>query len=75
MGAYLPKLDTTVMLGVVAAFDFHTGRAQDAPRWMKASGLQWLHRLMQDPKRLGKRYLINNPLFAYKFLRQTIAKK
>lgn len=75
MGAYLPKLDTTVMLGVGAAFDFHTGRAQDAPRWMKASGLQWLHRLMQDPKRLGKRYLINNPLFAYKFLRQTIAKK
>lgn len=75
MGAYLPKLDTKVMLGVGAAFDFHTGRAQDAPRWMKASGLQWLHRLIQDPKRLWKRYLINNPLFAYKFLRQTITKK
>jgi N-acetylglucosaminyldiphosphoundecaprenol N-acetyl-beta-D-mannosaminyltransferase len=63
MAEYLPRLETTVMLGVGAAFDLHTGRMKDAPRWIKDSGLQWAHRLAQDPRRLWKRYLINNPKF------------
>lgn len=63
MAKYLDKLDTKVMVGVGAAFDIHTGRINDAPAWMKASGLQWLHRLFQEPKRLWKRYLVNNPNF------------
>jgi N-acetylglucosaminyldiphosphoundecaprenol N-acetyl-beta-D-mannosaminyltransferase len=63
MAEYLPRLDTTLMIGVGAAFDYHTGRLKDSPRWMKQLGLQWLHRLVQEPKRLWKRYLINNPLF------------
>lgn len=75
MAAYLPKLDTKVMLGVGAAFDFHTGRAQDAPVWIKKSGLQWLHRLSQDPRRLWKRYLINNPLFVFLFVLQLLTKQ
>ncbi len=74
MAAYLPKLDTRVMLGVGAAFDFHTGRAQDAPGWVKRSGLQWLHRLSQDPRRLWRRYLINNPVFVAKFIRQLLTR-
>jgi N-acetylglucosaminyldiphosphoundecaprenol N-acetyl-beta-D-mannosaminyltransferase len=41
MAEFLPKLDVTVMLGVGAAFDFHTGRVSQAPRWMQRSGLEW----------------------------------
>jgi N-acetylglucosaminyldiphosphoundecaprenol N-acetyl-beta-D-mannosaminyltransferase len=65
MDEYGPKLDTKVMLGVGAAFDMHTGRIQDAPYWMKFTGTQWLHRIYQDPKRLWKRYLVNNPKFVW----------
>jgi len=75
MSEYISKLDTKVMLGVGAAFDYHTGRAKDSPDWIKKIGVQWLHRLLQDPKRLWKRYLYNNPVFAYKFIKQLIADK
>jgi N-acetylglucosaminyldiphosphoundecaprenol N-acetyl-beta-D-mannosaminyltransferase len=51
------------MIGVGAAFDIHTGGIRDSPDWMKAAGLQWLHRLLQEPRRLWRRYLINNPRF------------
>jgi len=70
MRAHIDLLDTTVMLGVGAAFDLHTGRMKDAPRWMKNSGLQWLHRLCQEPRRLARRYLINNPLFIFRIIGQ-----
>jgi len=70
MAEYLQKLDTKVMIGVGAAFDFHTGRIKDAPDWIKSLGLQWLHRLCQEPRRLARRYLINNPLFIYRVLLQ-----
>jgi N-acetylglucosaminyldiphosphoundecaprenol N-acetyl-beta-D-mannosaminyltransferase len=63
MAEYLPLLNTTVMIGVGAAFDFHTGRLKDSPSWIKQLGLQWLHRLLQEPRRLWKRYLLNNPAF------------
>jgi N-acetylglucosaminyldiphosphoundecaprenol N-acetyl-beta-D-mannosaminyltransferase len=66
MAEHIDRLETKLMIGVGAAFDYHTGRVHDAPAWMKRSGLQWLHRLAQDPKRLWKRYLINNPLFISK---------
>ncbi|MBF0509190.1 MAG: WecB/TagA/CpsF family glycosyltransferase [Deltaproteobacteria bacterium] len=75
MADYLPKLDTKVMLGVGAAFDFHTGLIRDAPAWVKGIGMQWLHRLCQEPRRLWKRYLVNNPLFIYEFGRQLIKYK
>jgi N-acetylglucosaminyldiphosphoundecaprenol N-acetyl-beta-D-mannosaminyltransferase len=63
MHRYLPLLDTTLMFAVGAAFDFHTGRLADCAEWIKRSGLQWLHRLLQDPKHLWKRCLRNNPSF------------
>jgi N-acetylglucosaminyldiphosphoundecaprenol N-acetyl-beta-D-mannosaminyltransferase len=63
MADYLSKLDTTLMFGVGAAFDFLSGRVRQAPKWMQRSGLEWLFRLTQDPWRLARRYLINNPLF------------
>ena len=52
-----------VCCGVGAAFDFHTGRIKRAPRWMQRNGLEWLHRLLSDPKRLWRRYLILAPKF------------
>lgn len=72
MNHYLPLLDTTLMFGVGAAFDFHTGRIRDCAEWIKRAGLQWLDRLLQDPKHLWRRYLRNNPSFLfYIFLQLT----
>jgi N-acetylglucosaminyldiphosphoundecaprenol N-acetyl-beta-D-mannosaminyltransferase len=65
MVRFLPLLQSTLMFGVGAAFDFHTGRIQDAPRWVKRAGLQWLHRLIQDPRRLFWRYCRNNSAFLW----------
>ena len=61
----LPRLQTQLMFGVGAAFDFHTGRIRDCPTWVKRAGLQWLDRLLQDPQRLWKRYLRNNSTFLW----------
>jgi len=57
------SLNCKVMVGVGAAFDIHTGHVNDAPNWIKNAGLQWLHRLCQEPSRLWKRYLFNNSEF------------
>jgi len=65
MKRYLPMLDTRLMFGVGAAFDYHTGRISDCAEWIKRCGLQWLHRLLQDPRNLWRRYLRNNPAFLY----------
>ena len=70
MAEYLPRLDVTLMIGVGAAFDFHSGRVRQAPRWMQRSGLEWFHRLCSEPRRLARRYGRNNPLFVLKFLGQ-----
>ena len=75
MAEFLPKLDVTLMIGVGAAFDFHSGRVKQAPRWMQRSGLEWFYRLCSEPRRLAKRYFRNNPLFALKFLGQLRAEK
>jgi N-acetylglucosaminyldiphosphoundecaprenol N-acetyl-beta-D-mannosaminyltransferase len=63
MAQYLPLLETNLMVGVGAAFLFHTGAIKDSPAWVKRSGLQWLHRLLQEPTRLWRRYFVNIPLF------------
>jgi N-acetylglucosaminyldiphosphoundecaprenol N-acetyl-beta-D-mannosaminyltransferase len=70
MARYLPMLDTKLMIGVGAAFLFHTGAIRDSPAWVKRAGLQWVHRLIQEPARLWKRYLVNNPLFMFFILLQ-----
>lgn len=51
------------MIGVGAAFDFHSGQVKRAPRWMQKSGLESLHRLCSEPRRLWRRYLIQAPKF------------
>lgn len=51
------------VIAVGAAFDYHAGLIEEPPEWMQRLGLQWLHRLFQDPARLWKRYLVLNPLY------------
>lgn len=70
MAEFAPQLDAGVLIGVGAAFDFHAGLKRQAPRWMQHSGLEWLFRLGSEPRRLGPRYLRNNPLFAARLLLQ-----
>jgi N-acetylglucosaminyldiphosphoundecaprenol N-acetyl-beta-D-mannosaminyltransferase len=57
------RLTASVLIGVGAAFDIHAGLSRRAPRLMQQSGLEWLYRLAKEPKRLGWRYLSNNPRF------------
>jgi len=52
-----------VLIGVGAAFDFNSGLKRQAPRWMQHAGLEWMFRLITEPRRLAGRYLTNNPMF------------
>jgi N-acetylglucosaminyldiphosphoundecaprenol N-acetyl-beta-D-mannosaminyltransferase len=72
MAAHHDLLPGAVLIGVGAAFDFHTGRSRQAPVWMRQNGLEWLYRLLAEPGRLWRRYLINNPLFVTLVLAQTL---
>jgi len=56
-----------VMIGVGAAFSFHSGSVAQAPRWMMRLSLEWLYRLGREPRRLWRRYLIHNPAFLVLF--------
>lgn len=60
------------MLGVGAAFDFHSGRVRQAPGAMQRLGLEWLFRLAMEPRRLWKRYVRQNPRFVLMFARQLL---
>ena len=61
-----------VMIGVGAAFDYHAGTTKRAPKWMQDCGLEWLHRLVSEPRRLWKRYLVTNTLFVLGAARQLL---
>jgi N-acetylglucosaminyldiphosphoundecaprenol N-acetyl-beta-D-mannosaminyltransferase len=70
MAQYMQRLEVPLLVGVGAAFDYHTGRLRDCSRWVKRAGLQWLHRLAQEPSRLALRYLRNNPAFVWQIALQ-----
>jgi N-acetylglucosaminyldiphosphoundecaprenol N-acetyl-beta-D-mannosaminyltransferase len=63
-------LDAPLLVGVGAAFDFHAGLVPQAPNWMQRLGLEWTFRLVQEPRRLWRRYARYNPRFVLGFLRQ-----
>jgi N-acetylglucosaminyldiphosphoundecaprenol N-acetyl-beta-D-mannosaminyltransferase len=65
MARMRPLLNAPVLIGVGAAFDFHSGAVRQAPRWMQRAGLEWLFRLVSDPRRLWRRYLVDNPWFVW----------
>ena len=62
MHEHASRLPGVVMLGVGAAFDFHAGLVKQAPAWLQNAGLEWFFRLVMEPRRLWRRYLLN-PLF------------
>ena len=68
MADHVVRLGGPVLIGVGAAFDFHAGLKRQAPRWMQRNGLEWLFRLLSEPRRLARRYLVNIPLFAWYLL-------
>lgn len=70
MAQMRPLLDAPVLIAVGAAFDFHTGAVRQAPLWMQRSGLEWLFRLAMEPRRLWRRYLVDNPWFVWELALQ-----
>jgi N-acetylglucosaminyldiphosphoundecaprenol N-acetyl-beta-D-mannosaminyltransferase len=65
MAHFRPRLDAPVLIAVGAAFNFHAGQVRQAPRWMMGAGLEWLFRLVMEPRRLWRRYLIGIPRFIW----------
>lgn len=63
MAAHVGRIDAPVLIGVGAAFDFLAGTKRQAPRWMQRSGLEWLFRLLSEPRRLWRRYFKIVPAF------------
>lgn len=70
MGEHSGRISAPVLIGVGAAFDFHTQRLKQAPTWMQNRGLEWLFRLSQEPRRLWRRYLLGHPQFVWHLLLQ-----
>jgi N-acetylglucosaminyldiphosphoundecaprenol N-acetyl-beta-D-mannosaminyltransferase len=70
MARYVGRISAPVLIGVGAAFDMHAGAKKQAPRWMQRSGLEWLFRLATEPRRLWRRYLVNNPRFLWRIALQ-----
>ncbi len=65
----------TVMVAVGAAFDFLSGAKREAPGWLQGSGFEWLYRLMAEPKRLWRRYLVGNEMFLYYAAKELVGRQ
>jgi len=65
----IEKLNCNIIMGVGGLFDFYSGNIKRAPVWMREMGLEWIFRLMQEPGRMWRRYIIGNPLFIYRVLK------
>lgn len=70
MAEHRDRLDAAILIGVGAAFDFHTGRLDRAPDWMQRAGLEWSYRLYKEPRRLWRRYVLGIPRFGVGILRK-----
>jgi exopolysaccharide biosynthesis WecB/TagA/CpsF family protein len=63
------RLTPNILMGVGGLFDFYSERTKRAPRWLREIGLEWVFRLLQEPGRMWRRYVIGNPLFLYRVIR------
>jgi N-acetylglucosaminyldiphosphoundecaprenol N-acetyl-beta-D-mannosaminyltransferase len=70
MVQHVGKINASALLGVGAAFDFLSGEKPQAPVWMQRAGLEWLFRLMTEPRRLAHRYLVYNSIFIARAFQQ-----
>jgi len=75
MASHVRKIRATALIGIGAAFDFHAGVKPRAPVWMQHSGLEWMFRLITEPRRLGRRYLIDNTIFVIRVAQQLVGSK
>lgn len=66
------KLNANIVWGVGALMDFVTGKVSRAPEWMLDNGLEWLHRLIVEPRRLWRRYVLGNPIFFFRILKEKL---
>jgi N-acetylglucosaminyldiphosphoundecaprenol N-acetyl-beta-D-mannosaminyltransferase len=74
--AHWQELDINCHVGTIGAvFDFYAGTAKRAPLWWQRHGLEWLYRLLKEPKRMWRRYVIGNPLFVWNVMREAGAKR
>ena len=65
------ELDIHCHCGTIGAvFDFYAGTVRRAPQWWQEHSLEWLYRLLQEPKRMWRRYLLGNPLFLWNVLKE-----
>ena len=70
------ELDILCHVGTIGAvFDFYAGTAQRAPLWWQKHSLEWLYRLVKEPKRMWRRYVIGNPLFIFRIIKEKMTKK
>lgn len=75
MAEHAERLDALVLVGVGAAFDFHSGRKRQAPYWMRRNGFEWLFRLLNEPRRLAGRYLVGNSRFLLLVLAEEVRRR
>jgi N-acetylglucosaminyldiphosphoundecaprenol N-acetyl-beta-D-mannosaminyltransferase len=66
------RLRPAVRMGVGGLFDFYSGRIPRAPIWLRELGLEWVYRLLQEPGRMWRRYVVGNPLFLARVLREAL---
>lgn len=72
---HMERLDVSVAIGVGAAFDVVAGNIRRSPKWMQKYGLEWLYRLIREPRRLWRRYLVEAPVFFPLLIRQIIQQR
>jgi N-acetylglucosaminyldiphosphoundecaprenol N-acetyl-beta-D-mannosaminyltransferase len=73
MAAHIGRIRAAAMIGVGAAFDFHSGNVKWSPAWIRRLGMEWAYRLAQNPGRMWRRNVIDSPLFLSKVMRQRFA--
>ena len=69
------ELGVSFVMGVGGTFDIVAGKTSRAPKWMQERGLEWLFRLLQEPERMWKRYLVTNTKFAFLLIKESILQK
>jgi N-acetylglucosaminyldiphosphoundecaprenol N-acetyl-beta-D-mannosaminyltransferase len=75
MVSHVGRIDAAALIGVGAAFDFLAGTKPRAPVWMQRSGLEWAFRLASEPRRLARRYLVDNSIFLVCAIQQGVGPK
>jgi exopolysaccharide biosynthesis WecB/TagA/CpsF family protein len=75
MQANLAATGARLAVGVGAFFDFQAGQVPRAPEWMNRAGIEWIHRLAKEPRRMWRRYLLGNPAFLARVMAEELARR